>query len=118
MVDIQKQGWRWLFTFIFALVVIWTGLLRCIEAKEFKPNAFYFCFVTGLLAIGAGYLYWQRKDRLAMVFGLVSAGFVFGYYLFTFVTAPESDANYRVGIAIIAAIGELIVITLPKRESH
>lgn len=116
MVDVQKQSWRWLFTFVFALIVIWTGLHRCIEAQEFKPNAFYFCFVTGIMAIGAGFLYWQGKDKLAMVLGLVAAGFVFGYYLFTFITQPEQDANYRVGTAIIAAIAQLIVVSLPKRN--
>lgn len=116
MADIQNQNWRWLFTFIFALVVIWTGLHRCIEAQAFKPNAFFFCLVTGLMAIGAGFFYWQEKDKLAMIFGLASAGFVFGYYLFTFITQPTEDANYRVGIAIIAATAQLIVVTLPKRE--
>lgn len=112
---IAKTDWRWLFTFLFALLVFWTGLLRSIEASEFKPNAFFFCLVTGLMAIGAGFLYWLEKSKLAMVFGLASAGFVLGYYLFTFVTAPEQDANYRVGTVIIAAIAELIVVLLPRR---
>lgn len=112
---IASHDWRWLFTFVFALIVIWTGLLRCIEAQEFKPNAFYFCGVTGVMAIAAGFLYWMRKPKLATIFGLASAGFVLGYYLFTFTADPEIDANYRVGVAIIAAIAELIVVLLPSR---
>ena len=59
----QNRDWRWLFTFVFALIVIWTGLLRCIETQEFKPNAFFFCGVTGLLTIGAGFLYWLEKHN-------------------------------------------------------
>jgi MFS family permease len=112
---IASHDWRWLFTFVFALIVIWTGLLRCIEAQEFKPNAFYFCGVTGVMAIAAGFLYWMRKPKLAMIFGLAAAGFVLGYYLFTFTTEPKNDANYRVGVAIVAAIAELIVVLLPPR---
>ena len=92
------------------------GLLRCIEAQAFKPNAFYFCFVTGLLAIACGYMYWLGKNKLGMILGLASGGFVFGYYLFTFVSEPEVDANMRVGIAIVAALGQLIVVTLPERR--
>lgn len=115
---IQSQDWRWLITFAFALLVFWTGLWRCIEVKEFKPNAFYFCLVTGLMAVGAGFLFWQGKHNLGMVIGVASAGFVFGYYLFTFVTEPEKDASYRVGIAIIAALAELIAILLPRRDTR
>ncbi len=115
--EIQRHDWRWLFTFIFALIVFWTGLWRCIEVKAFKPNAFYFCLVTGLMAVGSGFLYWKGKEKLAMVIGLAAAGFVLGYYLFTFVTAPEKDANFRVGLVIMASIAELIVILLPQRRS-
>ena len=115
--ELQSRDWRWLFTFVFALVVIWTGLHRCIQAAEFKPNAFYFCWVTGLMGIGSGFLFWLGKSKTARLLGLLSAGFVLGYYLFTFVSDPESDANYRVALAIMASIIQLIVVALPVRDT-
>lgn len=114
--ELQSRDWRWLFTFAFALIVIWTGLHRCILAAAFKPNAFYFCLVTGLMGIGSGFLFWLEKSKTARLLGLLSAGFVLGYYLFTFVSSPENDANYRVALAIMAALVELIVVTLPERQ--
>ena len=110
----QSRDWRWLFTFAFALIVIWTGLYRCIEASAFKPNPFYFCLVTGLSVIATGFMLLLRKNETARLLGLLSAGFVLGYYLFTFVSSPENDANYRVALAIMAALVELIVVTLPE----
>ncbi len=111
----HDRDWRWLFSFLFALVVIWTGLYRTIEAQAFKPNAFYFCLVTGSMGIAAGFLYWLGKSKLARVLGLAAGGFVVGYYLFTFVTAPEEDANVRVAIAILAGLVQLITCLLPTR---
>lgn len=115
--ELQSRDWRWLFTFAFALIVIWTGLHRCIEASAFKPNAFYFCLVTGLIGIAAGFMFWLGKNKTARLLGLLSAGFVFGYYLFTFISSPENDANHRVALAIMAALVELIVVTLPERQA-
>ena len=117
-IELQSRDWRWLFTFAFALVVIWTGLERCIEAAAFKPNAFYFCGATGLMGIVSGFLFWLGKTKSARLLGLLAAGFVFGYYLFTFVSEPKVDANHRVGTAIMAALIELIVVTLPARSGQ
>lgn len=114
---IALHDWRWLFTFVFALLVLWTGLWRCIEVREFKPNAFFFCLVMSLLSMLAGFFYWQRKDKLGMVFGAVTAAMVLGYYLFAFTTEPEKDATYRVGLIIIAATAQLIAVLLPKRAN-
>ena len=78
--ELQSRDWRWLFTFAFALIVIWTGLHR-IEASAFKPNAFYFCLVTGAIGIAAGFMFWLGKSKTARLLGLLSAGFVSGLSL-------------------------------------
>ncbi len=112
--NLANHSYRWLLTILFGLFVIWTGLLASIEAGGFKPKAFWFCIVTGLVCVEGGFLYRMGKNRLAMIVTFPAAGLVLGYYLFTFVSQPEQDASLRVGLVIIAAIGQMVVMTLPR----
>jgi len=104
---------RWLFTILYGLLTIWTGLWRGIEAQAYKPNALWFCLVTGTAAIAAGFLYRMNKRRAAMITALVAVVLVLGFYFYSFIAQPEKDATYRVGLIIVASIGELVVILLP-----
>ena len=109
--------WRCLLTILFGLFVIWTGLLRSIEAHEFKPNAFWFCLLSGLLAVAAGFLFRLEMRVTAVLLGLVTTGMLLAFYLNCFVTQPEKDATYRVGLVIVACFGELCVLLLPRARS-
>ena len=35
------MNWQFVLTILYGLFMIWTGLLRGIEAQAFKPNAFF-----------------------------------------------------------------------------
>lgn len=108
------MNWRWLLTILYGLLLIWTGLWRSILAQEFKPNAFYFCLVTGLIAIAAGYAYRLGKRWIGASLALLAVGPVLSFYTYCFITDPASDATYRVALAILASIAQLCVITLPR----
>lgn len=103
------------FTLFYGLLIIWTGLLRGIEAKAYKPNALWFCMFMGFLAIFAGFLYRLEKRLLASVLGIITLSIVFSFYLKSFMTNPQEDATYRVGLIILASIAELVVILLPPK---
>jgi len=98
---------------IFGLLLIWTGLLRSLEAQVFKPNAFWFCLVMGLLAIGAGYLFRTGKARVGTAVAVTSSLIVICFYMYCLITQPEKDATYRVCIAIVASVAELSLVLLP-----
>ena len=106
-----------LLAILYGLFVIWTGLLRGIEAKAYKPNSLWFCLVMGLICIGAGYLFRLGKDAVAMIVSLVASGMVLSFYLYCFVYKPEGDATVRVGLVIVASIGFLAMIFLPAAKS-
>jgi hypothetical protein len=105
--------WRSVLTIIYGLVLISTGLLRGIEAQEFKPNALFFCLTFGIIAIVAGYLYKLGKGVAGSMVGMLASVPVLGFYFYCFISQPEKDANLRVGVAIIASIAQIIVCTLP-----
>ena len=107
---------RWLLMILYGLFVIWTGLARSVEAHAFKPNAFWFCLITGLLAVSAGYALKAEKRWLGRVLALTATLIVLGYYTFTFINEAESDASTRVALVIIASIGSLCVATLPQQS--
>ena len=98
---------------IFGLFVIWTGILRSIEAQAFKPNAFWFCLTMGLLAIAGGYLFRLGRQRIATGISASAGLIVLVFYLNCLIVQPESDASYRVGLVIVAAIGQLTLVFLP-----
>jgi hypothetical protein len=105
--------YKWLFNVLFGLLTIWTGLWRGIEAQAYKPNALWFCMVTGLIAVAAGYLYRLDKRVPAAIAGGSAGTVVLLFYLHSFITNPEGDATFRVALIIVGAIGQLVVVTLP-----
>ena len=105
---------NWLYSILYGLFVIWTGLLRGIEAKAYKPNSLWFCLVMGLMAISAGYLFRSEKVSVAKCLSLVSGGVVLAFYLYCFINKPEGDATVRVGLVIVASIAFLALVFLPK----
>ena len=104
---------RWLFSILYGLLVIWTGLLRGVEAAAFKPNALFFCLVTGLAAITAGFLFRLGKNLAGWITGLSAAAIVLAFYFTCFVGQPEKDATYRVAVVILGSIAYLVLIFLP-----
>ena len=112
----KPLSYRWLLTILYGLLLIWTGLQRSIEAQEFKPNAFWFCLVTGILAIAAGYAMRVERKWLGTILASLALFPVLVFYLNCFITQPEKDATYRVALAILASIGELCVITIPRAK--
>ena len=104
---------KWLLAIIYGLFVIWTGLLRGIEAGQYKPNSLWFCLVMGLACISGGYLFRLQKKAMAMGVVLFASGAVLLFYLFCFISKPESDATVRVGLVIVASIGHIALICLP-----
>ncbi len=104
------MDWRFILTILYGLFMIWTGLLRSIEAQAFKPNAFYFCIVIGVLSIIGGFLFRAEKRWPAIIISLVATGTALAFYLNCFIAQPEQDATVRVALAIIASVAELCVI--------
>jgi len=104
------MNWRFILTILYGLFMVWTGLLRSIEAQAFKPNAFYFCLVVGILSIVGGFLFRAEKYWPAIVVSTVAAGTTLAFYTNCFMVQPEKDASIRVALAIVASIGELCVI--------
>ena len=104
---------KWLFSILYGLLVIWTGLQRGIEAQAFKPNALFFGLVMGIAAIAAGFLFRLEKRLAAWITALVATVFVLGFYFTCFVGQPEKDATYRVAVIILASIAHLVALFLP-----
>ncbi len=107
---------RDIFSILFGLHVIWTGLWRSIQAAAYKPNSLWFCLIIGLVAIVAGFLYRKRLERAASITAFCAAAIVFTFYFREFVTQPEKDATFRVGLIILSSIAQLVVIFLPKKR--
>ena len=111
------MSYRYLFTIIYGLHIIWTGLWRNIEARAYKPNALWFCLVMGIIVIGAGFLYRKGIDRIARIVALLAVTLVFGFYFFSFVSKPQNDATFRVGLIILTSIAQYVVILLPENTT-
>ncbi len=109
---------RWLFTILYGLLTIWTGLWRGIEAQAYKPDALWFCLVMGVVAIAAGFLYRMEKRLAGTITVLVSVACVLGFYFYSFIAQPEKHATFRDGLIILASIGELVVVFLPNAASQ
>lgn len=107
------QTWKCWPLIAYGLWIIWTGIFRCIEAAAYKPNALWFCMVTGLMGIAAGFLYRLNRSRLATSVALASSILVLGLYFFFLIKQPEKDATFRVGLALVAAIAAATVSLLP-----
>ncbi len=103
-------------TILFGLHIIWTGLWRNIQASAYKPNALWFCLAIGLVAIVAGFLYRKGRERSASITAFIAAAVVFSFYFKEFVTQPEEEATFRVGLIILSSIAQLVVIFMPRRQ--
>lgn len=103
-------------TIFFGLFVVWTGLLRSVEAQEFKPNAFYFCLTMGLIAIAAGFVYRLDRRVIATCIAVAAGAMVLGFYVYCFIKQPDKDANIRVALVIVAALAQLSLVLLPAKK--
>jgi len=101
-------------TIVFGLFVIWTGILRSIEAQAFKPNAFFFCLTMGLIAIAAAYCYRFGWSKVGTCVAVAAGAMVLGFYVYCLIKQPEKDANIRVGLVIVASFAQLALILLPR----
>ena len=102
---------------LYAMVILWTGIQRSIDAQAFKPNAFWFCTFVSFLAILYAYLFRLKFPRLAKWFGGVGGGLALAFYVYCFMVQPEQDANLRVGVAIVASLGYVSLILLPMEDA-
>ena len=107
---------RYIFTLLFGLHIIWTGLWRNIQAAAYKPNALWFCLVFGIVAIVASFLYRKQKERAASITAFCVATVIFIFYFREFVVHAETEANFRVGLIILSSIAQLVVIFLPQKR--
>ena len=89
---------------------------RGIDAAAYKPNALWFCLVLGLVSIGAAFCYRLGKDRVATIAASFAAIVVFIFYFREFITSPEKEANFRVGLIILSSIAQLVVVSFPARR--
>ena len=103
---------------VFGLIVIWTGILRSIEAQAFKPNAFWFCCVMGLIAIASAYFMRLGRRRFGTQLGVFAGLVTLIFYVNCLIKQPEKDASYRVGIVIVAAVAQLAFILLPQQRDE
>ena len=104
-------------TLLFSLHLLATGLLRSIEAQGYKPNSLWFCFISALLIIlGAALI--QKNFRFIgkLLCGAITL-LVFVFYLYSFISAPEKDANLRVGAIILTSFAQLIILFFPKGKA-
>jgi hypothetical protein len=107
---------RDILTILYGLYIIWTGLWRNIEASAYKPNALWFCLVLGLVAIIAGFLYRMERERTAAITAFTVTTIVFSFYFREFITKPEDEANFRVGLIMLSSIAQLVVIFMPRKR--
>lgn len=106
---------KWLAALLYGLLIIWTGMLRGIEAQAYKPNSLWFCAVMGGIAIFAAAMYRLERRKLAATLLLASAGIVLAFYLNCFITKPEGDATIRVGRAMLGSIAMIAVVLMPTK---
>ncbi len=106
----------WIVPFGFGLIILGVGLMASVDAREFKANAFGFCAVNGLLSLLGSYCFRRGWGGWALGLSTMAGLFVLGYYLFTFINAPEQDANLRVALAILSSIATLAILYLPRQR--
>ena len=109
---------HWISCFVYGLFVIWTGLLRGIEAAAYKPNSLWFCLAMGLGSLAACYLYRMNLRFFATALATFCAGLVLAFYFYCFVGQPEKDASVRVGLVIVFSIGQLAILYMPNFKAE
>ena len=67
----------------------------------------------GLLAIAGGYLFRLGRSRIATGVSAAAGLIVLVFYVNCLIVQPEKDANFRVGLVIVAAIAQLAFVFLP-----
>jgi hypothetical protein len=105
--------YRWLFTVLYGLHVIWTGLLRNIETRAYHADALWFCLTMGVIALAAAFLFRAGRTVAARVVGTFAVAVVLSFYLYCLIKVPAEDATLRVGLIILSSIAEVVVIFLP-----
>ncbi|WP_264488308.1 hypothetical protein [Luteolibacter arcticus] len=113
-----SPDYRWLLTVFYSLHLIWTGLQRCIEERAYKPNALWFCLVTGLIVMAGAFLLRCGKLSAARAMAGPVVALVFGFYLYCFVKVPAEDATMRVGLIILTSIAQFVVLFLPAAPAR
>lgn len=108
---------RSLFTVLYALHIIWTGLWRSIEAQAFKPNAFFFCLTMALLALVGAFFFKTGRGKIGTIVAVSVSAIVLIFYLYSFVTNAEQDASFRVALIITSSIAALVILLSPQRSS-
>ena len=106
---------RWLFTVLYALHIIWTGLWRSLEAQAFKPNAFWFCLTMASGALAGAFLYRIGRQKLGTAVTTAVASIVLVFYLYSFITNAAQDASFRVALIITTSLAELVIVLFPPR---
>ncbi|MGE9266686.1 MAG: hypothetical protein ACQKBY_01215 [Verrucomicrobiales bacterium] len=106
---------RALFSLLYGFHLVWTGLWRNIAAQAYKPNALWFCLVTGLLVLAGAYLIQVGRLTFARLLSGAVTALVFGFYLYCFISDPSADATYRVGLVIVSSLAHLAILFLPLR---
>lgn len=104
---------RWLVTLLYALHLIWTGLLANIQAQAYKPNALWFCLVLGFAALAGAFLFRLDKTKAAKRVTGPVIGLVFSFYFYCFIKDPAVDATMRVGLMILSSIATAALVFLP-----
>ncbi|MCW1885566.1 hypothetical protein OKA04_12575 [Luteolibacter flavescens] len=112
-VAIGIMVYRWIFTVLYALHLIWTGLLPGIVQRAYKPNALWFCLVLGIAMLAGAFLFRLGRRRAARAVCGPVVALVFGFYLYCFIKAPAEDATIRVGLIILSSIAQAVVVFLP-----
>jgi hypothetical protein len=108
---------RWLFTFLYGLHIIWTGLQINIQAKAYKADALWFCLVMGLASIGASFLFRAGRNSAAKLLSFFVIGVVFVFYLYCLIKHPAEDATVRVGLIILSSIAAGALVFFPAARA-
>ena len=102
------------FTLLYSLHLIATALINCIQAQELKMNALGFCTTMAVIIIAGAVVYQLGKRCVGTIVISVATALVLGFYVFSFLSAPDKDANWRIGAIILSSIAELMVCLFPR----
>ena len=84
----------------------------------FKPNAFFFGLVCGLMAVAAAFLFRWKLQWPAYIVSVITFVFVCGFYTYCFVIQPDKDATMRVARVILASIAFISFVGLAPSQKQ